>query len=118
MRHHALGGCVVARTAYAAWLLSSELLERRTVDVDVHAPAARRVEVGSGVVGVVLGDDRAVGLNVLGYLAVGGVVEERVPPREFGEVASRFRDKHERAVEASHGRDDLFHTHGSSITFK
>lgn len=118
VRHHAVGRRVVARSSEAARLLPSERSERRTVDVNVQAPAARRVKVGHGVVRVVLGDDGPVGLDVRRYPTVGGVVEERISPHELREIAALLRDNHERADETSHGRDDLFHTHGSSITFK
>ena len=50
--------------------------------------------------------------------SVGGVVEEGVSPGEFGKRTARLRHEHERAGEVSYGRDDLFHTHGSSMTFK
>ena len=111
-------GRVVARPGEAARFLAREPAEGRPVDVHVHAPAARRVELGGGVVGVVLGDDRPVGLHVLRHHAVGRVVEERVAPGELGRVAPGPGDDHECAVEVSHGFDDLIHTHSSSITFK
>jgi hypothetical protein len=78
-----------------------ELCEHGLADVDVHPPAVRRVEAGLRLVGVVLGDDRRVGLNALRYFSVGGEVEEVVAPRDLWELAAFDRSKFQDTVEGA-----------------